>query len=317
MVTALVGHTGFVGSNLVAQTKFDACFNSSNIADAYGLKPDLLIYAGVRSEMFTANHEPQKDLERIEEAASNIMKIAPAKVVLISTVAVYAKPFGLNVNESSPAIGNEKVSAYGENRFYLEQRVRESFKEYLIVRLPAIYGINIKKNFIYDMIRFVPGLLKKEKYREFSAKSVLIEKSYIPRGDGFYSLAVESNDKAHFSELKREFEKVGFSALNFTDSRSRYQFYNLRFLWNHIQRALELSIKTINLMTEPLTAAEVFHYVNGGEFKNEISDSPYNYDLKTQYFDKFGGKNGYIFDKQFVLDDLKDFINKEKEKIEL
>ena len=54
----LVGHTGFVGSNLKAQTTFDRLYNSGNITDAFGTNPDLLVYSGVRSEKFLANSDP-------------------------------------------------------------------------------------------------------------------------------------------------------------------------------------------------------------------------------------------------------------------
>ena len=37
--------------------------------------------------------------------------------------------------------------------------------------------------------------------------------------------------------LKIIFKELGFSALNFTDSRSRYQFYYLRNLWADINTA--------------------------------------------------------------------------------
>lgn len=57
----LVGYTGFVGSNLTLQKKFDMCVNSSNVKDAYGMNPDLLIYAGIPSEMFIANNDSDKD----------------------------------------------------------------------------------------------------------------------------------------------------------------------------------------------------------------------------------------------------------------
>ena len=39
--------------------------------------------------------------------------------------------------------------------------------------------------------------------------------------------------------LKNKFNTLGFSALNFTDSRSIYQFYPLKRLWDDIQIALK------------------------------------------------------------------------------
>ena len=55
MKRAIVGYTGFVGSNIYAAGDFDAAYNTKNIQDAFGSNPDLLIYAGMRAEKFLAN----------------------------------------------------------------------------------------------------------------------------------------------------------------------------------------------------------------------------------------------------------------------
>ena len=55
-MTALVGYTGFVGSNIASSFKFDRLFNSKNIKEAYGLNPDLCVYSGVRAEKYLANN---------------------------------------------------------------------------------------------------------------------------------------------------------------------------------------------------------------------------------------------------------------------
>ena len=77
MKIALVGYTGFVGSNICASGTFDGLYNSKNIEDAYGTEPDLLIYAGLRAEKYLANNAPEKDMELIRQAEDNILKINP------------------------------------------------------------------------------------------------------------------------------------------------------------------------------------------------------------------------------------------------
>ena len=64
MKTALVGYTGFVGSNIYASAgdKIEGLYNSKNIEMAYGTKPDLLIYAGLRAEKYLANNDPERDM---------------------------------------------------------------------------------------------------------------------------------------------------------------------------------------------------------------------------------------------------------------
>ena len=68
MKDILVGYSGFVGSNIADQHNFTGLFNSKNIETAYGLNPDLLVYAGIPSEMFLAEKFPEKDLSIIQNA---------------------------------------------------------------------------------------------------------------------------------------------------------------------------------------------------------------------------------------------------------
>ena len=143
-MTALVGYTGFVGSNIYEAGQFDAVYNSKNIEEAYGTNPQLLIYAGLRAEKYLANHAPEKDMEMIIQAEENIRKIHPKKLVLISTIDVFRVP--KDVDENS-RIDTVNLHAYGYNRYQLELWVRETYPDALIVRLPGLFGKNIKKNF--------------------------------------------------------------------------------------------------------------------------------------------------------------------------
>ena len=144
-MTALVGYTGFVGSNLVLQTTFDALYNSKNIAESYGTNPNLLIFSGIRAEKFLANKDPEKDYENIKEAVNNIKKINPKTIVLISTIDVYKTP--INVDEDS-TIDTKGLHPYGLNRYRLELSIEKNYDNHLIIHLPGLYGKNIKKNFM-------------------------------------------------------------------------------------------------------------------------------------------------------------------------
>ena len=304
MIKSLVGYTGFVGSNLCSKEKFDGLYDSKNVKEAYGTEPDLLVYSGVPAQKFIANQFPEKDFEVIENAIENIKKINPKKIVLISTIDVYKEP--RDVNEDT-IIETEDLQPYGKNRYYLEQWVKENYEDYLIVHLPGLYGKNIKKNFIYDLIHIIPSMLKKEKFEELVQKDNFIEKYYELQENGFYKCQADLT-KEEKEILKDYFNKNGFSALNFTDSRASYQFYNLEYLWQHIQIALKNNIKVLNLAVEPVTAGEVYRYIKQKEFINEISNNLAIYDFKTNYAQLFEGKNGYIFDKEFILEDIKRFV---------
>ncbi|MEE0861709.1 MAG: NAD(P)-dependent oxidoreductase [Lachnospiraceae bacterium] len=300
---ALVGYTGFVGSNIYSKGKIDCAYNSKNIEEAYGTNPDILIYSGLRAEKYLANNEPDKDMELINQAIENIKKINPKKLVLISTVDVWKNPVGVDENDN---VDTDGLQAYGYNRYQLELWVREKYKDALIIRLPGLFGINIKKNFIYDYINVIPFMLKEEKYMELLSKENELDKYYHKQDNGFYKVDVKEDEKQHLKDI---FRKVGFSALNFTDSRSRFQLYNLSRLWDDINTALENNLLIWHPATEPVTASEIYEYLTGEKFVNELGGTPANYDYKTAYDSIFDGSNGYICDKQTVLREIKEFVN--------
>ncbi len=300
---ALVGYTGFVGSNLYAAADFHAGYNSKNIMDAYGTRPDLLVYAGLRAEKYLANHEPEKDMQQILQAEEHITKIHPKNLVLISTIDVFKLP--KDVDETT-SIDTEHLHPYGLNRYRLEQWVRENFPDALIVRLPGLFGKNIKKNFIYDFIHVIPFMLKEAKMEELVQIEPDLADYYNLLDNGFYKVK-DLSDKDR-TILKTKFKKTGFSALNFTDSRNIYQFYNLGRLWNDIQTALNAGIQLWHPAAEPVSAGELYKYLTGQEFVNELGGTPVEYNYKTIYADIFGGKNGYISDKTSIMKKISDFV---------
>ncbi len=300
----LVGYTGFVGSNIYSAKKFDRVFNSRNIEDAYGLKPDLLVYAGVRAEKYLANNAPEKDLEAVLQAAENIKKIAPKKLVLISTIDVLETP-GL-ADETVPAV-QKKENAYGYNRLELEKRIRQYYPDALIIRLPGLFGKNLKKNFIYDFINVIPFMLTKNKMDELCHDHGIIRKFYTLQDNGFYRLNDILSDEREL--LKNEFRAAGFTALNFTDSRSVFQFYPLSRLWSDIEIALKNDIRLLHTATQPVSAGEIYEYLTGRPFVNELDKTPADYDYRTVYYRLFGGSGGYILQKDEVLKSIGEFVN--------
>jgi hypothetical protein len=314
----IVGYTGFVGSNLAASHNFDGRFNTKNIEESYGGNPDLLVYSGVPAEMFLANKNPAADRALMDTAIENIKKINPKKLVLISTIAVYQNPD--NVDEDYEIVEKE-LTAYGANRRYLESWVQEHIPEHLIVRLPGLYGKNLKKNFLYDFIHYIPPMLNEAKFEELTQKerklcgTEQIKAHYIRQDNGFYKcdVAQDASEEAKRiqKELKETFQQVGFSALNFTDSRGLYQYYNLANLWTDIEKALANGIRLLNLAVEPVTAAAVYEYLTGETFVNELPKAVPHFNYKTKYADLWGGEDGYIRKRAEVLADIKKFVEEQ------
>lgn len=302
---SLVGYTGFVGSNLYAKGRFDRAYNTKNIRDAYGTSPDMLVYAGLRAEKYLANHDPAKDMALILEAEENIRRIGPKKLVLISTIDVFKTPLG--VDEGS-AIDTDGLHAYGYDRYQLELWAREHFPDALIVRLPALFGRNLKKNFIYDYIHVIPAMLKEEKFRELAAREAALNRYYQSLGNGFYKAADIAGDERE--ALKDTFRRLGFSARDFTDSRSRYQFYDLGRLWDDLQIAFSAGLTLWHPATEPVAAGALYRYLTGEDFVNELDGAPADYGYRTIHAEMFGGRDGYIADKAQVMDAIKAFTER-------
>ncbi len=301
---ALVGYTGFVGSNICDKEKFEYLFNSKNIEDAYGLCPELLIYSGVRAEKYIANNFPQKDMDSIIQAEENIKRISPERLVLISTIDVLKDS---RLADENTNVVQEEKNAYGYNRLQLEKWVRENYPDALIVRLPGLFGKNLKKNFIYDFINVIPFMIKEEKMKELDDD--YIKSRYILQDNGFYRLGDITGEER--AALKERFKKAGFTALAFTDSRSVFQFYPLSRLWKDIELALKNNIRLLHLATEPVSASEIYRYLTGQEFVNELSAPPAYYDFRTVYDSIFGGKNGYIASKDEIMKSIKEFVYNE------
>jgi nucleoside-diphosphate-sugar epimerase len=253
MRTALIGYTGFVGSNIAAQHQFDDLYNSSNIADIAGKSYDLVVSAANRSEMWRINQEAEKDLAEIKEFISHIEKAKIAKLVLISSVGVYKTADG--VDEDTP-IDTDGLTPYGINRYYLETYCRDHF-DTAIVRLPGLFGEGLKKNVIFDLLH-------------------------------------DNNvDRIH---------KDG-----------SYQYYNLGNIWKDISIVLDHKLSLVNFATPPVKTSELAKYAFDMDFSNTPADiKPAVWDMRTEYAQDFDSSDGYICSKQQELDDIKDFVAKER-----
>ena len=154
---ALIGHTGFVGSNISEQEKFDFFYNSKNIDEIKGMRFDLLVCAGVSGIKWKANKFPNEDYEQIMNLVKNLNEVKFNKLVLISSGSVYDNPV---------------ENAYGRNRLFLENYLMNKYDNLTIVRLPSLFGINLKKNSLYDLLNnefdYLPNIKSTFQYYDLS-----------------------------------------------------------------------------------------------------------------------------------------------------
>jgi len=134
---------------------------------------------------FLADANPEADREIVLAARENLRKIGAQRTVLISSVNVYDDSRGKDENSEMPTEG---LGAYGTYRLELENWVQEDFDDVLIVRLPALYGPGLRKNFIHDLIDPVSPFLSVAIYGELASASMLVARSYEVGEDGFQLL---------------------------------------------------------------------------------------------------------------------------------
>ncbi|KQM84134.1 NAD-dependent epimerase/dehydratase family protein [Agromyces sp. Leaf222] len=147
MRSALIGHTGFVGSNLASRHRFDAVYNSTNIREIEGEAFDLVVTAGNRADSHRINREGDADRAEIDALADHLTRVEAGRFVLVSTVCVY--PGGTSPTETTPK-SETGLTPYGANRLHQERRLA-SEHDTLVVRLPQLYGDGLKKGIVHDL----------------------------------------------------------------------------------------------------------------------------------------------------------------------
>jgi nucleoside-diphosphate-sugar epimerase len=143
---ALIGSTGFVGSNLLRQCPFEHCYHSTNIDDIRGREYDLIVCAGAPAAKWRANQAPDADRACIGRLCDALRHAWARELVLISTIDVYGRPEGVDED-----IAPVEATSYGRHRLELEEFVAAHFLTRTI-RLPALFGPGLKKNAIFDLL---------------------------------------------------------------------------------------------------------------------------------------------------------------------
>lgn len=149
MSDALIGYTGFVGTTLLKQTRFESLFRSTNIGEIRGQSFDLVVCAAAPAQKWIANREPAADRQKIEGLIEHLRTLRCDTFVLISTVDVFKSPVG--ASEETP-VDEDGLHSYGLHRRLLEKFVEGHFPHHLIVRLPGLVGPGLRKNVIFDFL---------------------------------------------------------------------------------------------------------------------------------------------------------------------
>lgn len=307
---ALIGYTGFVGGCLRRQHKFDQFINRSNIDAMAGAQFDTVVCAAAPGSMFEANRDPERDGTHIQRLIDQLGGIGARRFVLISTIAVLAEFRA--ADEGS--VEYETALAYGRNRRLLEREVANRFPKTLIVRLPALFGPGLKKNFLFDILNPVPSMLPSARLETLAAAlnvadATLLGQLYVH--DAALGMMVLDRLALQASGRRPAFEQAvsaaGFSAVNFTNPDSRFQFYDMSCLWHDIELGMAQGLSVLHLAPPPLTADTVYRAVTGTAMP--ATDARlHREDMRTAHAGLWGQEGAYMTSPDALLATLTRFV---------
>lgn len=149
-VNGLIGFSGFVGQHLMEQTNFQEIYRSTSVETLRNKCFDVLVCAGMPAVKWLANKEPERDKEILRSLIGILRSVTAKKFVLISTIDVY--PDSSCGGDEDTDCHGQVNHAYGTHRRWFEDQIRELFQEHHVIRLPALYGDHMKKNYIFDLL---------------------------------------------------------------------------------------------------------------------------------------------------------------------
>lgn len=312
MMDALIGHSGFVGSILSRQRDFDVTLNSGTIDDAAGASFGTVLCAAAPGSMFDANRLPERDRQGIDRLIGQLRRIEAERFVLISTIAVL-NDFAAADEDTADF---ETEVPYGAHRRRLEEAVADRFPGALIIRLPALFGEGLKKNFLFDLDNPVPSMLTDEALARMTdgvPADLAALVGHIYRRDDALSVHVVDRDRLAASGRRRELEAavddLGLSAVLFTNPDSRFQFYDMTRLWRDIERGLDHRLGTLHLAPEPVAAAEIYRVLRGTAMPRG-SARLHQEDMRTAHAGLWGGSGPYIASGEEVIAGIADHFRR-------
>ncbi len=256
--------------------------------------------------MFMANRDPDADRRQIDALISRLGDVSARRFVLISSIAVLA---GLAAGNDETTTAFEDRLAYGKHRRLLESFCESHFETCLVVRLPALFGPGLRKNFVFDLMNPVPTLIPQGRLDDLLGQLPLSLREgliglYGPDPSGMLRLDRDAlNSNPSRPALDQAIRAAGFSATQFHSRDTTYQYYDMSRLWNDIAIAAEAQVSHIHLATEPLRAADIHARLMGFDMPH-TSARVHTEDMHTRHAALWGRSGSYIEDAGTVMEKL-------------
>nr|WP_234416930.1 NAD-dependent epimerase/dehydratase family protein [Loktanella sp. Alg231-35] len=265
--------------------------------------------------MFEANTLPDRDKAQIDALCQRIAAIKAKRFVLISTIAVLADFAGQD-DEATTAF--QEVTAYGRHRRALEAFCSAHFDDCLILRLPALFGAGLKKNFLFDLLNPVPSMLTAAKMDAalvcvaHKEADVLRQVYHLNNENGMFVLdraALRSSGVQ--AQIETAWGANELTAVQFTHPETTFQFYGVDRLWRDIETAWAHDIGVLHLATEPLPASEVHQIVTGHPMPS-TGARLHNEDMRSLHTAKWGRVGPYLEDASQISSRVAAFLQQQR-----
>jgi hypothetical protein len=260
--------------------------------------------------MWAANANPGADYDNLQRLMSAMAEAAIGLLILISTVGVFDD---VSAGYTETEARYETAKAYGRNRRALEVHALARHNA-IVVRLPALFGPGLKKNFIFDLMNPIPSFLKPTTFEQVRSALTTWEQALMDRVftfDDALSMFKLDRNLLEAVDGRRNLEpalkRAGVLATHFTNSASEYQYYNLANLKRDIETCVVHGLSVLNVCSEPWRVDDLHAALTGAEFAN--SGPPVvKEDVRTQHAGVFGRTGPYLYGRDEVLGDLRDFV---------
>lgn len=173
---AVIGASGFVGTNLRRELASVGatvvCLGSESTDNDFAMaRCDLAFVAAPHARKWWANAHPAADKRIVDELLRKLSLLKARSIVHYSTIDVF--PVLNGVDESVDCSPVEH--AYGKHRLYLERSIASIFSNTTIIRLPGLFGNQLAKNVIYDLLnqRMLEDISPRSSYQWYDISDLL------------------------------------------------------------------------------------------------------------------------------------------------
>ena len=216
---------------------------------------------------------------------------------------IAGRHYDLVVCAGAPAVKWQANQQPQEDRANL-QRLMQALQHvtatsFLLISTVDVYDppINVNEDTIIDPAQIHPYGKHRFQLEQFVQQQFALH--HIVRLPGLFGHGLKKNFI---------YDLMHTNCLHLTHQDSVFQFYDLDWLWQHLNIVRNAAIRRINFATEPVSAHELAAFCFGLEFQNETERPPVRYDMHTKYAALFGPESSYLKSKEEMLTAIQRFV---------